>query len=75
MEHEKYIVISGKHSKDYYPNNHPSHFHILKIHMNVLSWILPAQQPSLKLQLKCIHILQYDIRTTDRWQHRQSDET
>ena len=25
---------------------------ILMIHMNVLSWILPAQQPSLKLQQK-----------------------
>ena len=26
MEHEKYIVISSKHSKDYFPDNHPSHF-------------------------------------------------
>ena len=25
---------------------------ILNIHMNVLSWILPVQQPSLKLQQK-----------------------
>ena len=59
MEHEKYIVISSKHSKDYFPNNRHHIFEyvwniilILNIHMSVLSWILPVQQPSLKLQQK-----------------------
>ena len=32
MEHEKYIVISSKHSKDYFPNNHPSHFRVCLEH-------------------------------------------
>ena len=32
MEHEKYIVISNKHSKDYFPNNHPSHFKVCLEH-------------------------------------------
>ena len=32
MEHEKYIVISSKHSKDYFPNNRPSHFQVCLEH-------------------------------------------
>ena len=32
MEHEKYIVISSKHSKDYFPNNRPSHFRVCLEH-------------------------------------------
>ena len=47
--------------------------------MIVLSWILPFQQPSLKLQQKVYSFTLItplmDIRTTDRWQHRQSHET
>ena len=32
MEDEKYIVISSKQSKDYFPNNHPSHFQVCLQH-------------------------------------------
>ena len=32
MEHEKYIVISSKHSKDNFPNNRPSHFQVCLEH-------------------------------------------
>ena len=32
MDHEKYIVISSKHSKDYFPNNRPSHFRVCLEH-------------------------------------------
>ena len=32
MEHEMYIVISSMHSKDYFPNNHPSHFRVCLEH-------------------------------------------
>ena len=32
MEHEKYIVINGKDSKDYFPNNCPPHFQVCQEH-------------------------------------------
>ena len=32
MKHEKYIFISSKHSKDYFPNNRPSHFRVCLEH-------------------------------------------
>ena len=32
MELEKYIVISSKHSKDYFPNNRPSHYRVCLEH-------------------------------------------
>ena len=32
MEHEKCIVISSKHSKEYFPNNCPSHFQVCLEH-------------------------------------------
>ena len=73
MEHKKYIVISSKHSKDYFPNNHPSHFRVCLEHY--IDFKGPYECALMDFTCsttskKCIHILQYDIRKTNRWQLR-----
>ena len=81
MEHEKYIVISSKHSKHYFPNNRPSHFRVCLEHYIDFEHpyecaLMDFTCSTTKFETPAKSVFMYfnDIRTTDRWQHRQSHE-